>query len=406
MTCTTPPPAPPPTTILSYGMGVDSTAILLRWLTEPSSRGFDLEDLTVITAMTGNEFEETGALVKTHILPLLRKARVRYVQLARGGRLTGGGITTLDDTRAPEKLYLGGDYTLMDELHHGLTVPQYASGRRRCSQKFKGVVIDGFIEAMLKDTPFRHAMGYAVGEERRAKKDETFATDTRRPFYPLLTWGWDRSMCLDYIAHVTGVSPWPKSCCFYCPFSGGRQAHIERLAGKPALATQALMLEYMALAFNPRQQLFASGKSLERTLRDEGHADLIELRDAKLAALPWQLYRVRRVWKSLSSCWRSVRVIPESRGSMEEVIAALSDVTLDEGEQHKEEDEDMARHPRHRRVFHLKGEREDYPKVEAFLLAAPAAYSEGGEWVVEKERDGFMHLYNEALHGARQQALF
>ncbi|CAN5531462.1 hypothetical protein BH11ACT7_BH11ACT7_32090 [soil metagenome] len=30
------------TIMLSYGMGIDSTAILLRWLADPSSRDFDL----------------------------------------------------------------------------------------------------------------------------------------------------------------------------------------------------------------------------------------------------------------------------------------------------------------------------------------------------------------------------
>ena len=34
--------------VLSYGLGVDSTAILLRWPSEPSSRDFDLVDLTVV----------------------------------------------------------------------------------------------------------------------------------------------------------------------------------------------------------------------------------------------------------------------------------------------------------------------------------------------------------------------
>ena len=35
------------TVVMSYGMGVDSTAILLRWLADPSSRDFDLQDLVV-----------------------------------------------------------------------------------------------------------------------------------------------------------------------------------------------------------------------------------------------------------------------------------------------------------------------------------------------------------------------
>ena len=93
-----------PTTILSYGLGVDSTAILLRWLKEPSSRNFNLEDLVVITAMTGHEFEETGALVTEHILPKLARMNVRFVQLARGGLLQAGGVTVLADSRHPTTL--------------------------------------------------------------------------------------------------------------------------------------------------------------------------------------------------------------------------------------------------------------------------------------------------------------
>ena len=40
---------------LSWGMGIESNAILTRWLTDPTSRTFSLEDLTVITAQTGDE---------------------------------------------------------------------------------------------------------------------------------------------------------------------------------------------------------------------------------------------------------------------------------------------------------------------------------------------------------------
>ena len=42
------------TTILSYGMGVESTAILVRWLKEPASRPCSLDRLIVLTAMTGD----------------------------------------------------------------------------------------------------------------------------------------------------------------------------------------------------------------------------------------------------------------------------------------------------------------------------------------------------------------
>lgn len=44
---------PPPRIVLGFGLGCDSSAILARWLTDPSSRDFELHELAVITAMTG-----------------------------------------------------------------------------------------------------------------------------------------------------------------------------------------------------------------------------------------------------------------------------------------------------------------------------------------------------------------
>lgn len=91
---------PPRMVILSYGMGVESTAIILRWLEDPASRDFDLTDLIIITAMTGDEFADTGRLVEEHILPRLRQHGVRYVQVARGGRLQEEGVAILDDSQS------------------------------------------------------------------------------------------------------------------------------------------------------------------------------------------------------------------------------------------------------------------------------------------------------------------
>src|SRR3989442_11529134 len=59
------------TTILSYGMGVESSAILLRWIMSPATRPCPLEDLIVITAQVGDEYTDTGRDVNTHILPLM-----------------------------------------------------------------------------------------------------------------------------------------------------------------------------------------------------------------------------------------------------------------------------------------------------------------------------------------------
>ncbi|GAA3148438.1 hypothetical protein GCM10020255_027350 [Rhodococcus baikonurensis] len=93
-----------PTVVLSYGLGEDSTAILLRWIKDPTSRDFDLSDLVVITAMTGNEWESTRTAVETHVLPRLAAAGIRYIQVGRARRhvtKAGDGVVVLDDSRTP-----------------------------------------------------------------------------------------------------------------------------------------------------------------------------------------------------------------------------------------------------------------------------------------------------------------
>jgi hypothetical protein len=83
---------------------VDSTAILLRWIFEPASRPCPLENITVITSMTGDEFEDTERDVTTYILPMLREHSVRFVQVARHGAKEADGITILSGTRKPDTL--------------------------------------------------------------------------------------------------------------------------------------------------------------------------------------------------------------------------------------------------------------------------------------------------------------
>src|SRR5436309_2272082 len=77
--------------ILNLGMGVESSAILARLLLEPDVRDFDLADLVVVTSQTGDEFPDTGALVETHLLPLMKAHGVRNVQVARAGAVKVGG---------------------------------------------------------------------------------------------------------------------------------------------------------------------------------------------------------------------------------------------------------------------------------------------------------------------------
>ena len=116
--------------VLSNGLGVESVAILLRWILEPETRDFDLQDLIVITAMTGKEWSDTIAKFQRHMLPLFREHGIRFVQLGRAGHLEKDGIVVLDDSREPQELFADGAYTLFEELQSAGTVPQFGGEHR------------------------------------------------------------------------------------------------------------------------------------------------------------------------------------------------------------------------------------------------------------------------------------
>ncbi len=118
-------------------MGTDSTALLLRWISEPGTRPCDLRDLLVVTAQTGDEWPITGQLVTRYMLPLFRRHGIRWAEVARRGPRQADGIAVLQDSRAPTAVHLNGAYRLSQEMMAAGTVPQ-AGGARKCSAKAKG----------------------------------------------------------------------------------------------------------------------------------------------------------------------------------------------------------------------------------------------------------------------------
>lgn len=282
-----------PTVVLSYGMGVDSTAILLRWLTEPESRDFELSDLLVITAMTGDEFASTGRHVAAHVLPLLREHGVRFVQVARGGLLEEAGIKVLDDSTDPGELFLEGAYKLSDEMRTAGTIPT-SGGTRKCSLKYKGWVIDSFLAGELEGAPFRHVIGFNSDELRRVAKDQVYGkAGGRTASYPLVDWDWDRETCLDFIFAVTGID-WLKSACSFCPFSRGCEEVLARFDDEPEGAALAIEMERVAISFNPRMMLYKT-KSVEAIVasRNANHPALALADDSELEQA-WGVYRLAR----------------------------------------------------------------------------------------------------------------
>lgn len=329
-------------TILSYGMGVESTALLVKWLRNPSTRPCSLDDLVVVTAQTGDEYEDTRQLVETYILPLLRKHNVRYVQVARKGALEADGIAVLDDTRQPERLFLEGAYKLSDELRINGTVPQFG-GVHRCSLKAKVFPIERWmrdhypyrahhafgynadettrIEKSLTADAKRVAFGFNADESKRIERTREYDGPLRTSIFPLLEWGWNREHCLDYLREQFGVT-WKKSACVYCPFNRLTAEAIDRHKAHPAQVADALMLEHLSLSMNPRGTLYPS-KSLVQITLAAGNHEAARSFHAKLNESDWAVYRIRRLYHAAKN--KDGVPQPEKKGTAIRAVEKLTD---------------------------------------------------------------------------------
>ncbi|MER5995888.1 hypothetical protein [Streptomyces viridosporus] len=192
-------------TVINWGLVADSTAYLARILTAPPAHGIGLERTAVLYMATGSEWPETRMLVEEFMLPLLREHGVRFVQLSRSGQLKAAGITVLDDSRRPERLFARGPWTLWDELESVGTVPQQA-GTRTCSLRAKGEVGDRWLTQEMGGRPFRQIMGFNADEPgRRFGDTATSKIPGHTRVYPLIDWAgtagsartisWSASVC-------------------------------------------------------------------------------------------------------------------------------------------------------------------------------------------------------------------
>lgn len=335
--------------VLSYGMGVESTAILLRWIMEPETCPCDLSQLIVITSQVGDEWPDTGTDVETHILPLLRKHGIRFVQVARAGHNQEDGIVVLDDSRSPQKVYLDGAYKLSDELKAAGTVPQFGGKEHRCALKFKSFVIEKWLDENVRQ-PARHAFGYnseetsrvdkaelrfteriAFGfnseEVSRAERGKQYDTPYRVGYYPLLEWNWSRQDCIDYIKSIIGVT-WKKSACVGCPYGHNRQNMsdlVERQKKFPNEVAQVITMEYISLSMNHRSPLYAT-RSLKEMVEETENFPALSAFEKLLDSMKWAIYRVRRLYLAKGKAHRCTEKIVEdlTRTAAQRKLAAVA----------------------------------------------------------------------------------
>jgi hypothetical protein len=189
--------APKQPLVVAYGMGVDSTAMLIGL----AQRGVR-PDL-ILFADTGGEKPETYLYA-----PVFRQwlRDVDFPQME---------VVRYEPPIAPYD-------SLYGNCWHNQTLPGLAFGRKSCSIKWKAEPQERRVRTWL---PAREAwnaglkvkklLGFEAGEEYRRYGDR--GDDPRYDhWYPLMDWGWDRETCQRVIADA-GLPVPVKSACWYCP---------------------------------------------------------------------------------------------------------------------------------------------------------------------------------------------
>lgn len=241
--------------VVAYGLGVDSTAMLVEFVKRR------IRPDLILFADTGGEKPETYAY-----LPVVQ----RYLK-----RVGFPPVVTVryQPKTAPYK-------TLEGQCLHTGTLPSLAYGGKSCSVKWKRQPQDAYIlgqfppaEHVSKGRRVVRAIGFDASEERRtyagvvkaigldASEEHRLTwsppsptADDRRPsreawldqyyfayWYPLMSWGMDRAMCEQSI-RAAGLPVPPKSACWFCPAS--KKAEILWLRDRhPQLLSRALELE-------------------------------------------------------------------------------------------------------------------------------------------------------------------
>lgn len=194
--------APGPPIVLAYGLGVDSTAMLVELV----ARG-EPPDL-VLTADTGSE----------------KPATYDYLAMIRPWLDANGVPYEIVRYRPRRFKHYPPYHSLLENLLTNATLPSIAMGRHSCSLKWKIAPQDAF----LRDwPPARDAWSRGQKVVRLIGYDSSPA-DTRRHAhaaglehalfecrYPLREWGWDREACIARIK-AEGLPVPVKSSCFFC----------------------------------------------------------------------------------------------------------------------------------------------------------------------------------------------
>ncbi len=213
-------------TMLSFGGGQDSTAILLMLVHDKEFRAvYAPGELIVVMADTGNEHPETYRHVK-RTKDLCAKYNLPFFHLTPDmgfhtesapdlltywGRTDSIGSKMYPKT-CTDRLKIGPIYKFLDSyLSQFVTV---RAGRKRAIKAFTEQ--NGKINVLI---------GIAAGEEKRmsmAEDRKEVWMQGMKFVYPLVNLGMDRKACQEKIAALGHEVPYPSNC-ILCPFMNDKE---------------------------------------------------------------------------------------------------------------------------------------------------------------------------------------
>jgi len=182
--------------ILSFGGGVDSSAILLIHLYHEN-----LMIDHVVFSDTGAESAETYANVR------------RFQKLCEERDLPFSIVSKEGETITQWVTRLG-------------IVPVMIGGSHVCSAKFKGEVIAKWAKQTYPDQEITYLIGIEANELYRKKRFTKPKNDKAKYEYPLIDLDETRESCIELLkSHGFTV---PKSSCVFCPFMSKEEIHEAR----------------------------------------------------------------------------------------------------------------------------------------------------------------------------------
>jgi 3'-phosphoadenosine 5'-phosphosulfate sulfotransferase (PAPS reductase)/FAD synthetase len=206
-------------TVLSFGGGQDSTALLYKYAFDPAFRAkYAPGRFLVIMAATLDEHPETNSHVE-EIKKFCAAHAIEFVHITpdlgfHGGKWQGYRQFLRATTTCGSKAFMK---TCTDNLK---IKPIYRFLEQWLGKNY-GVKVgrkEGFKEFAAKHGKIRMIVGIAAGEEGRVGATmEKWAQISVERIYPLIDIGLDRQGCQDYIAACNKPVP-PPSNCMLCPF--------------------------------------------------------------------------------------------------------------------------------------------------------------------------------------------